>query len=115
MNVINVHAAGLDGKSPFNEYDLRDKGMTGVDYRPCKAAANRLDSHLSRKYNREQKLTRVRFDLQSRHALVGGILIFSGDIYIPSCENCTYNVSHNGSSMCTGSRSSAIKLVLHFC
>ena len=32
MNVINVHAAGLDGKSPFNEYDLRDKGVTGVDY-----------------------------------------------------------------------------------
>ena len=33
MNVINVHAAGLDGKSPFNEYDLRDKGVTGVDFR----------------------------------------------------------------------------------
>ena len=32
MNVINVHAAGLDGKSPFNEYDLRDKGVTGVVY-----------------------------------------------------------------------------------
>ena len=32
MNVINVHAAGLDGKSPFNEYALRDKGVTGVDY-----------------------------------------------------------------------------------
>ena len=31
MNVINVHAAGLDGKSPFNEYDLRDKGVIGVD------------------------------------------------------------------------------------
>ena len=25
MNVINVHAAGLDGRSPFNEYDLREK------------------------------------------------------------------------------------------